>query len=101
MEIWDRLLNIAGRLGMPTYQSIVYCSEFLPEKLIWSILTQLVLALHYCHTGGAEPPLLEGSLSQNSSSGTKPTGQIVLHRDIKPENSNIPIGTLTDISLPR
>jgi NIMA (never in mitosis gene a)-related kinase len=54
---------------------------------MWSILTQLVLALHYCHTGGTEPPLLEGSLSQNSNTSTKTTGQIVLHRDIKPENS--------------
>lgn len=62
-------------------------SEYLPEKLMWSIITQLVLALHYCHTGGSEPPLLEGSLSQNSNTSTKSTGQIVLHRDIKPENS--------------
>jgi serine/threonine protein kinase len=61
--------------------------EHLPEKLMWSIITQLVLALHYCHTAGSEPPLLEGSLSQNSNSSTKSTGQIVLHRDIKPENS--------------
>jgi NIMA (never in mitosis gene a)-related kinase 2 len=62
-------------------------SEFLPEKLMWSIITQLVLALHYCHTGGSEPPFLEGSLSQNSNTTTKPPSQIVLHRDIKPENS--------------
>ena len=64
--------------------------EFLPEKLMWSIITQLVLALHYCHSGGSEPPFLEGSLSQNSNTSTstnKPTNQIVLHRDIKPENS--------------
>jgi len=55
---------------------------------MWSIITQLVLALHYCHTGGADPPYLEGSLSQNSNnSTTKTTNHIVLHRDIKPENS--------------
>src|SRR5271170_767277 len=65
--------------------------EFLPEKLMWSIITQLVLALHYCHTGGAEPPFIEGSLSQNSNnSSTKTTTQIVLHRDIKPENGRPP-----------
>jgi NIMA (never in mitosis gene a)-related kinase len=69
--------------------------EFLPEKLMWSILTQLLLALHYCHTGGADPPIFEGSLSQNSnnnnnSSSNKQTNQIVLHRDIKPENSPPP-----------
>jgi NIMA (never in mitosis gene a)-related kinase 2 len=67
------------------------CREFLPEKLVWSILTQLVLALHYCHTGGADPPYLEGSLSattEGSSTGsTKTLSHIVLHRDIKPENS--------------
>ena len=62
---------------------------------MWSILTQLVLALHYCHTGGADPPLLEGSISQNSAS--KPTGQIVLHRDIKPENSTSPQYQLTSL----
>ena len=67
---------------------------------MWSIITQLVLALHYCHTGGAEPPLLEGSISTNSN-GAKPTGQIVLHRDIKPENS-IPNPTFSlTFSLPR
>jgi serine/threonine protein kinase len=64
------------------------CREFLPEKLMWSIITQLVLALHYCHSGGSEPPFLEGSLSQDSNTGTKPASQIVLHRDIKPENSS-------------
>lgn len=61
--------------------------EFLPEKLVWSIITQLCLALHYCHTGGSDPPFLEGSLSQNSNTSTKQTNHIVLHRDIKPENS--------------
>lgn len=67
--------------------------EFLPEKLVWSILTQLVLALHYCHTGGADPPYLEGSLSatsENSSGSTKQLSHIVLHRDLKPENSKTP-----------
>ena len=55
---------------------------------MWSIITQLVLALHYCHSGGADPPFLEGSLSQNSNnSNPKTTNHIVLHRDIKPENS--------------
>ena len=52
------------------------------------------MALHYCHTGGADPPYLEGSLSatsEGSSNGsTKTLSHIVLHRDIKPENSMDP-----------
>lgn len=120
MGIWALLSSIASKLGkylyrfsiisyiFPLYISfldsasvslvsvhVADCSEFLPEKLMWSIATQILLALHYCHTGGAEPPILEGSLSQNSNNNSsKSTGQIVLHRDIKPENS-IPPLTLT------
>ena len=50
-----------------------------------------MLALHCCHTGGADPPYLEGSLSATSdstNSNAKPLSHIVLHRDLKPENSN-------------
>jgi serine/threonine protein kinase len=91
-------LNIARRRGI-IFGRKFDIREFLPEKLMWSILTQLVLALHYCHTGGSDPPMLEGSISQNSNSSTKQTGQIVLHRDIKPENS-IPLPYLLTHSLP-
>ena len=87
MVILDRLLNIVKRRGISPKFDRLTCREFLPEKLMWSIITQLVLALHYCHSGGSEPPFLEGSLSQNSNTSTKPISQIVLHRDIKPENS--------------
>ena len=87
MVILDLLLNIVKRRGMPSKFEGLTFREFLPEKLMWSIITQLVLALHYCHSGGSDPPFLEGSLSQNSNTTTKPTSQIVLHRDIKPENS--------------
>ncbi|KAJ3108535.1 G2-specific serine/threonine protein kinase [Phlyctochytrium planicorne] len=45
----------------------------IPEDVIWSLLAQLLLALHECHHGGAV-----GS--------TKPQHAAVLHRDIKPDN---------------
>ncbi|OLL25116.1 G2-specific protein kinase nim-1 [Neolecta irregularis DAH-3] len=46
-----------------------------PESLVWTILTQLVLALHKCH--------YETTKSENGSSETI----CILHRDLKPENS--------------
>ncbi|KAJ1551558.1 hypothetical protein HK096_008371, partial [Nowakowskiella sp. JEL0078] len=40
----------------------------IPEDIIWSLFSQLILALHECHNG---------------SNGTRPA---ILHRDIKPDN---------------
>ncbi|KAJ3396971.1 hypothetical protein HDU92_001262 [Lobulomyces angularis] len=48
--------------------------KFIPEAVIWSFLSQLVLALNECHNGGS-----------GTSSMSKPHPPI-LHRDIKPEN---------------
>jgi len=101
MEISERSLSTVRELGIDDADFTLTNREFLPEKLMWSILTQLALALHYCHSGGADPPLLEGSLSQNSNASAKPTGQIVLHRDIKPENSSCLINMTLTYSIPR
>ncbi|TPX43422.1 hypothetical protein SeMB42_g04366 [Synchytrium endobioticum] len=49
----------------------------IPEEVIWSIFTQLLLALHECHFGGAS--------TSASGSGSKGHPSI-LHRDIKPDN---------------
>lgn len=89
-------------------------NTYVPEELIWSYLTQLVLALYKCHYG-VDPPVLKnifhkgyesddstaennGSDSMNKSSKYKYSTSeksdpkevnnemIVIHRDIKPDN---------------
>ncbi|KAL7273604.1 G2-specific serine/threonine protein kinase [Rhizina undulata] len=53
-----------------------------PENVVWSILTQIILALYRCHNG-VDPPKV-GEPALKSSHGEK--GARVLHRDLKPEN---------------
>ncbi|KAK3818400.1 MAG: kinase-like domain-containing protein [Benniella sp.] len=47
----------------------------IPEEFVWSIMTQLILALHECHCGVAK-----------NESGEEPTARPILHRDLKPDN---------------
>ncbi|KAK6355368.1 G2-specific serine/threonine protein kinase [Orbilia brochopaga] len=67
-----------------------------PEHIVWSIFTQLVLALYKCHNG-TDPPALEDmadgwekkktSPSLAAAARTKATGrEVIVHRDLKPEN---------------
>ncbi|EPS36868.1 hypothetical protein H072_9490 [Dactylellina haptotyla CBS 200.50] len=73
-----------------------------PEQIVWSIFTQLVLALYKCHNG-SDPPALEDMTegwekkkkplqaavvaSNGAATGTKASGrEVVVHRDLKPEN---------------
>ncbi|KAF3902394.1 Myosin-IIIB [Dactylellina cionopaga] len=74
---------------------------FVPEHVVWSIFTQLVLALYKCHNG-SDPPALEDmndgwdkkkkvtpvvTTALNGAGGTKISGrEVVVHRDLKPEN---------------
>ncbi|KAJ6260859.1 Myosin-IIIB [Drechslerella dactyloides] len=68
-----------------------------PEHVVWSIFTQLVLALYKCHNG-SDPPSLEDmnegwdkkkktTPALAATTGTKATGrEVIVHRDLKPEN---------------
>ncbi|KAK6537777.1 G2-specific serine/threonine protein kinase [Orbilia ellipsospora] len=74
-----------------------------PEHIVWSIFTQLVLALYKCHNG-SDPPALEDmqdgwdkkkktaptistAISSAGAGVTKVNGrEVVVHRDLKPEN---------------
>ncbi|KAF3941691.1 Myosin-IIIB [Dactylella cylindrospora] len=74
-------------------------SSLVPEHVVWSIFTQLVLALYKCHNG-ADPPTLEEmeegwdkkkklvtQVVATALSGAKASGrEVVVHRDLKPEN---------------
>ncbi|KAG6040403.1 hypothetical protein E4U41_000647 [Claviceps citrina] len=61
------------------------------ESFVWSIFSQLVMALYRCHYG-VDPPEVGANalgLTQGSASGTPkvPAGAMtILHRDLKPEN---------------
>ncbi|KAK6537061.1 G2-specific serine/threonine protein kinase [Arthrobotrys megalospora] len=71
-----------------------------PEHVVWSIFTQLVLALYKCHHG-SDPPALEdmnegwdkkkkpGSTATTATvnpGSTKSSREVIVHRDLKPEN---------------
>ncbi|PNY22998.1 G2-specific protein kinase nim-1 [Tolypocladium capitatum] len=61
------------------------------ESFVWSIFSQLVMALYRCHYG-VDPPEVGSDvlgLTQGSASGNPkvPAGTMtILHRDLKPEN---------------
>ncbi|KAJ6446890.1 G2-specific protein kinase nimA [Purpureocillium lavendulum] len=61
------------------------------ESFVWSIFSQLVMALYRCHYG-VDPPEVGANvlgLTQGNASGTPktPAGAVtILHRDLKPEN---------------
>ncbi|KAK2593932.1 G2-specific serine/threonine protein kinase [Conoideocrella luteorostrata] len=61
------------------------------ESFVWSIFSQLVMALYRCHYG-VDPPEAGANalgLTQGSANGTPkvPAGAMtILHRDLKPEN---------------
>ena len=68
----------------------------LPEHLVWSVLTQVSMALHRCHYGEDLPKSDESIfhiIPKMSEPADKQPGTIILHRDIKPENSNDNIRT--------
>ncbi|RFU72214.1 nek kinase [Trichoderma arundinaceum] len=60
------------------------------ESFVWSIFSQLVLALYRCHYG-IDPPEVGGNVLGMMSGGAPktPAGAVtILHRDLKPENAN-------------
>ncbi|KAL7800099.1 kinase-like domain-containing protein [Trichoderma ceciliae] len=58
------------------------------ESFVWSIFSQLVLALYRCHYG-IDPPEVGGNVLGLTGGGSPktPAGAVtILHRDLKPEN---------------
>ncbi|KAF9109456.1 G2-specific serine/threonine protein kinase [Mortierella sp. AM989] len=48
----------------------------IPEEFVWSIMTQLTMALHECHCG----------MSRNEETNQLMPRAAILHRDLKPDN---------------
>lgn len=64
-------------------------ATLVPESMVWSIFTQIVLALYRCHNG-IDPPELGDSWTNGNTKPHLPPGAKpvrILHRDLKPENS--------------
>ncbi|CAN6651930.1 hypothetical protein TRVA0_025S01464 [Trichomonascus vanleenenianus] len=60
-------------------------NEYVPESIVWSIFTQLILALYRCHYNSDPPPA--GDLFSLDPEIEAPNpSTIILHRDIKPDN---------------
>ena len=59
-----------------------------PENVVWTIFTQIAMALYKCHNGIEPPPVGEvfrekrKGLTRAVSTGR----EVVVHRDLKPEN---------------
>ncbi|CCD25952.2 serine/threonine protein kinase KIN3 NDAI_0G01760 [Naumovozyma dairenensis CBS 421] len=58
-------------------------NKYIPEKIIWGILAQLLMALHKCHYGVELSPLI--TIYDRMKPPTKGKN-IVIHRDLKPGN---------------
>jgi NIMA (never in mitosis gene a)-related kinase 2 len=64
-------------------------NQLAEEEFVWSIFSQLVMALYRCHYG-VDPPevgrnFLGGAPAKKVTGALKPH-QMILHRDLKPEN---------------
>jgi NIMA (never in mitosis gene a)-related kinase 2 len=63
-------------------------NQYAEESFVWSIFSQLVMALYRCHYGVDPPEAGKNVLGLSSYVKPKtPSGGItILHRDLKPEN---------------
>lgn len=79
-----------GDLGR-VIKDLQHKNQRAPESFVWSIFSQLVLALYRCHYG-VDPPEVGTQvlgLTQGNAYGAPkvPAGTMtILHRDLKPEN---------------
>jgi serine/threonine protein kinase len=65
--------------------------KLLPEPMIWTYFTQIILALYRCHNG-INPPEVGNvwvATSHARMSASDKRAVKILHRDLKPENSMI------------
>ncbi|QLG71908.1 hypothetical protein HG535_0C02600 [Zygotorulaspora mrakii] len=69
--------------------------KYIPEKIIWGILAQLLMALYKCHYGDDLPSLT--TMYDRMKPPTKGKN-IVIHRDLKPGNIFLSNEDQTDIS---
>lgn len=63
--------------------------DYVPEEIVWSIFTQILLALYRCHYQSDCPPVSMSNLFSNTPSNLPKNvdrGAVVIHRDIKPDN---------------
>lgn len=61
-------------------------NTLVPENIIWSVFTQLVLALFRCHYNTDPPPPDDPFLDTDCTALPPTPDSFVLHRDIKPDN---------------
>lgn len=59
--------------------------EYIPENMVWSVFTQLALALYRCHYNTDPPPVGEIFSAAEEHAMPNPS-KVILHRDIKPDN---------------
>ena len=59
------------------------------EDFVWSVFSQLVMALYRCHYGDDPPEVGRNvmGLSSDAKPLRKTSHAMILHRDLKPENS--------------
>lgn len=61
-------------------------NTLVPENVVWSVFTQLVLALFRCHYNTDPPPPDDPFLDTDCTAAPPTPDSFVLHRDIKPDN---------------
>ena len=68
-------------------------NHYAEESFVWSIFSQLVVALYRCHYGVDAPEVGQnvlGPVKTVVSSGLRSKTQVmILHRDLKPENGKL------------
>lgn len=76
-----------GDLGR-VIRDLALKNQYAEESFVWSILSQLVMALYRCHYGVDPPEVGKSVLGLGTLAKPKAPqgGMTILHRDLKPEN---------------
>lgn len=63
-------------------------NQYAEESFVWSIFSQLIMALYRCHYGVDPPEVGKSVLGLGATAKPKAPqgGMTILHRDLKPEN---------------
>lgn len=80
-----------GDLGR-VIRDLALKNQYAEESFVWSIFSQLVMALYRCHYGVNPPEVGKSVLGLGSIVKPKAPvgGMTILHRDLKPENGMCP-----------